>query len=72
MIYVVWFEGDNEGEFEWFSVLPTRREAMKRARSYSVEKRIVYLKFGSDKGIEDFDATKTIVIEQKKSHYHGA
>ncbi len=71
MIYVVWTE-DDDGEFGWFSVWPTKKQAMEYARSYAGGKTIIYLKHDSGRYSFDYDATAHVIVEQRESIHTGA
>lgn len=72
MLYVVWFEGDNPGQYEWFTIYPAKRQAMQYAKSFGTQKNVVYIKHDSAKCLADFDAATTVVVKQQPLYHHGA
>ena len=72
MIYVVWIDS-GDGEFGWFYVFASKKLAMNQAQDHAKPgKKVVYISDRSKKELFDYDATKTVVVEQKIWLYHGA
>jgi len=76
MIYMVWFNGDDPQQFDWYMVFGTKTAAMKYARHHATEnnKQVEYLTYENPTGKDRFDycASKYVIVCQEIYYYHGA
>lgn len=74
-IYVCFFEGDVPGQYDWFSVFPSKKAAMSNAKSFKNDRKIIYLRYDPDKyrnGLYEIEEKDLIVVLQLKDLYSGA